>query len=56
MHVGFIRPRRHALVCRALTAAAAERLHPKNPLPRQLFALDTLLLKSLLFLLLFLLQ
>ena len=56
MHMRFIRHRRHALVSWALTAAAAKRLHPKNPLPRQLFALDTLLLKSLLFLLLFLLQ
>ena len=56
MHLWFIRLRRHALVGWTLTAAAAERLHPKNPLPRQLFALDALLLKSLLFLLLFLLQ
>ena len=56
MLVRFIRYRRHALISGALTAAAAKRLHPQYPLPRQLFALGTLLLKSLLLLLLFLPQ
>ena len=42
--------------CRALTATTAKRLHPEDPLPRKLFTFGSLLFKSFLLLLLFLLQ